>query len=272
VKAVSNKNLSTSTLSRFENGCNAISVERFFEALRAINTSPEEFIGFFNHLNNKESFFEDSDYSWNLKTDEDQRLINRLEKDYKRKYLKDPSRTNYLKYLVFKGTIRGTKHHRHFREKESEFVFNYLKTVADWGRFELFVLERCAQLISLKYVRLIVSMLPSKTVYFRKIFPNEWALDKVYISLINCFISFEDAIGARKLIDEAESLISSDNHMTSKFYFKWDRLVVDYRMGNRRVLAEMKKMIYFLETINCGRLLDIFTHDYEKYAQKIKDR
>ncbi|WP_347099818.1 Rgg/GadR/MutR family transcriptional regulator [Streptococcus salivarius] len=264
LKDVAKSGISTSHLSRFENGEAELTFSKLIIALNEINVSIEEFIYVANdfcrdELNNLleqiRQYVSTNDVNGmkNL-------LISQIEKKNKRESF---YKNNIILVKIRLQDISGESY---YNEDDLAYLSDYLFSVEYWGNYELLLFANTLDVLNHKLLMTLAREMCRRTDFYKEIPTNRRLISSM---LLNCYIT---CIERRKSIDavyfEKQLRYCSffETEMYEKLVFQYANNLYKYVFEDDKLaILEMRKCIGAMKLIGSNHI----ANKYERHLNGI---
>lgn len=259
LREVAGDDSSASQISRFERGKTALNIETFYHCLHAMNISMYEFENKYNEYNHIDSIIYDTKISDAYLEGNISKLTAILNNE-----LKSDEKTAKLNSIAIKIRIYMCDNSKKVHEKDIEYLSDYLFSVDDWSRYEIWLFSNSIFVLPSKTLEVLGEEV-TNSLHFHKI--SEDYKRKVYIVLlkiINCFLERNNLDLSLKFINYIENINVPESEMYIRIFYKYSKLVYLYRIGEISSLSELTKIVDFLEFIDCFNTVKTIKNHLDK--------
>lgn len=257
LRQVAGKCISAGQLSRFERNESHLTVDAFLNSLQRMNVSLEEF----QYLYNIYHQINDVRLSQELSEAYVSKNIVKLNKMLacSQKLMDEASdplelQTYTLNYIVIKAIMAYCNSDTAVTEHEITYLMEYLFSVEEWGRYELWIFTNTAGVLSIETLDTFSSEMLKRTQLYYGNSNNRRKIHQMLLNIINLSISHERNDIAIKYITHLDKLNISDTDMYEKLLLKYNKAYYSYSNGNKEALNIMKQCAKFLDFIDCENL------------------
>ncbi|MDR2977796.1 MAG: transcriptional regulator [Streptococcaceae bacterium] len=248
-KEVVGENFSTAQLSKFETGESSLTVEKFFVLLENSNIHLDEFQSIYNDYTLSES----SIFRRELVTAYDSRNIQKLRgyfNFWKEKYELNPHQRYYkINQLVASSILSLALNSKVLRD-DIVFLTDYLDSVTEWGRYELWVFGNCLNFFDSGTLEYYSQIILGNTGFYKNIHLNQQMVIRTFLNLIQVWLSRKNLIEAFKYIQN----LKSNNLITLDFFY--EKVMLKYHEGHYQYLQGHKQGKEIM--INCAKSFEYF--------------
>lgn len=243
--------ISMAQLSRFERGQSSISIDSFFQCLDNINVLLDEFQAIYNNYTltkdirfNKELFeaYLDNNY---LKLD---KILHNLEME-KVKY--PDKKSLYLNSIIVKIIIYACDQSREVPKKDVSFLVDYLFSVEQWGRYELWLFINSANILTIDTLITLSSEMLSRIQYYDELLENRRKIYQMLLNVVTICIENDYLSHALKFMNILDSLQLSEVDVFERLVYHFNRAYYSFKRGDVASLDLMLEYIDILKKLDC---------------------
>ncbi len=268
LKEIATDTLSIGTISKFENEKNSLTIEKFYEALKAINVSLSEFQNYHELSYETETFpLVRKQIIGAYRTGSIAKLqiiLKELGVEKKRSYQEKIQ--NNLYKIVAKACIYTIDNRQEVEQSDVDFLFRYLLPIKIWSHFEIWLLSASAMIFDKKQIRMLAQDFFGKF-HLYSTDPYTYTIVLMALhNLINAALTKEVYDAAFHLLSSVNTIEISELDMEAKLFLLYDQGWYDAVTGKREEgLAQMRKVqeiIAFVDTT--GNLSEMFRREIEE--------
>lgn len=257
LRQVAGKYISAGQLSRFERNESHLTVDAFLNSLQRMNVSLEEFQYLYDiyHQINDVRLSEELSEAYVSKN------VEKLNKMLacSRKLRDEASdtlelRTHTLNCIVIKAIMAYCNSDTTVTEHEITYLMEYLFSVEEWGRYELWIFTNTAGVLSIETLDTFSSEMLKRTQLYYSNLNNRRKIQQMLLNVINLSISRGRNDIAIKYITHLDKLNILDTDMYEKLLLKYNKAYYSYSNGNNEALDVMKQCVKMLDFIDCENL------------------
>ncbi|MCS4488903.1 helix-turn-helix domain-containing protein [Streptococcus sciuri] len=257
LRQAAGKCISAGQLSRFERNESHLTVDVFLNSLKRMNVSLEEFQYLYN------SYYQINDVRLSEELSEAyvSKNMAKLNKMLacSRKLMDEASdslelRTHTLNCIVIKTIMAYCNSDTTVTEHEITYLMEYLFSVEEWGRYELWLFTNTAGVLSIETLDTFSSEMLKRTQLYYSNSNNRRKIHQMLLNVINLSISRGRNDIAIKYIAHLDKLNILDTDMYEKLLLKYNKAYYSYSNGNNKALDVMKRCAEFLDFIDCEDL------------------
>lgn len=257
LKEAAQETISTAQLSRFENGKTMLTVHQFFQCLKNINVSIEEFqfIQKSSFRNRYEKIFSRLSSALN-----EQKVVEIIEL---REELQNKSKSPYdinqfLVYFIDNVVdLWSNEEKKHLVKQKSqsdgqykEQVFHYLQQVEEWGEMELRIYSMLFISFDVDTNYYFIKKALKKANVYRKVSIDQHIYFNLLNNLFSYFIYKKHLPYAKEMLMITEEALKKDvNLLTPQMLFLFNKGIYEYKTKNLE-----KGQLYFDQTISIAKI------------------
>lgn len=247
---VTDKSISQSQLSRFERGESSLTLDKFLHLLENSQVALDEFqsIAEGYALTDEEKFH---DRLLQAYTTQNSAQMRQILKDCEAKYQLEPQK-KYLQLnkLVVK-TIFANMAHFEMDKEEIEYLKEYLISVDDWGRYELWIFSNTIQLFNDATLSLLMGGILQKTVFYQNIMVNRQLVIRIMLNLVALWIQRENFPLAQRYIRYLDKENLSTDFLYERLMVRYNKGFYRYKNGDKTGLVLMRECNEILGKLGC---------------------
>lgn len=263
---VAKGHISTSQLSRFENGESDITVSKLFGVLAEMNVDVDEFVY----------------ASQDFKKDELTRLLEQLKQSI---YIRDVVTIKKILSEQLAKAERDSCREFHrlnailiayklsdldktvvVSKEDTAFLTDYLFQVDNWSYYELLLFANTMDELEHQTVMLFCRELIGRTQFYREMKLHRLAVSQILLSAYLVSVQHKELTDAVFLEKTIKSLFFDETEIFERILFKFGKAFYDYRKtGSANAILEMRKCIELLRAVDSQNIADW----YETILKKI---
>ena len=253
LKDVANDNLSKSQLSRFENGQNDLTLNKFIMALSAINVSINEFMYAVNDFHNDE-LSELLEIIRNCTINNNIQGLKNLLFDYSRRD-KNSNKFHELNTILIKIRLQVLSEEKLVLEKDLEKLIDYLFSVEFWGVYELRLFLNSIDILEHNFFVTLSREMIRRSDYYKEIKANRSLINHMtlnaYIICIDRGYLTDAAYFGRQL----KSFFFEESEMYERVVYNYAHNYYLYKkFGSDQSIIEMRKCIGFMKAVGSDNI------------------
>lgn len=263
LKDVAKAGISTSQLSRFENGETDLTISKFMSALDEINMPIDEFMYAVNDFHRDElnellemirHFVTTRDISGMKRL-----LISQMEKEGKREKFHE------LNTILVKIRLQDLSGEHYYTESDLTYLTDYLFSVEYWGYYELLIFMNTLDVLKHNVFMILAREMSRRSDFYKEI-PNNRRL--ISTMLLNAYIT---CIERGKLIDalyfekQLKQFFFIETEIYERLVFHYAQNFYNYKKNrNGKAIIEMRKCIASMKLVGSNHLAKIYEGHLEK--------
>lgn len=267
LKDVANDNLSKSQLSRFENGQNDLTLNKFIMALSAINVSINEFMYAVNDFHNDE-LSELLEIIRNCTINNNIQGLKNLLFDYSRRD-KNSNKFHELNTILIKIRLQVLSEEKLVLEKDLEKLIDYLFSVEFWGVYELRLFLNSIDILEHNFFVTLSREMIRRSDYYKEIKANRSLINHMtlnaYINCIDRGYLTDAAYFGRQL----KSFFFEESEMYERVVYNYAHNYYLYKkFGSDQSIIEMRKCIGFMKAVGSDNIASHYSLHLNRILKK----
>lgn len=247
---LSDEEISQSQISRFERGESNLTIDKFLKLLSNMSVTLDEFQSISDNfsLSEEDQFRAELAHAYETQNAAQLRRMLKILED---KSKKDPAK-KYLSVnsIIIKAVLALVVNFS-LPKEDIEFVQNYLMTVEDWGRYELWAFSNTIQLFNDSTLNLLASSILQKTAFYQDISENRRLIIRIILNLISLWIQRENFRLAFRYIRTLDKMDITIDFLYEKLMLRYNKGFYRYKNGDIQGLEIMKECNDILGTLGC---------------------
>ncbi|UAM75894.1 helix-turn-helix domain-containing protein [Streptococcus suis] len=262
---VAKGHISTSQLSRFENGESDITVSKLFGVLAEMNVDVDEFVY----------------ASQDFKKDELTRILEQLKQSI---YIRDvvtikkilseqlakaerDSRREFhrLNAILIAYKLRNLDKTIVVSKEDTAFLTDYLFRVENWSYYEILLFANTIDKLGHQTMMLFCRELIHCTQFYREMKQHRLVVSQVLLSAYLVSVQTKELVDAIFLEKTIEGLLFDETEIFERILFKFGKAFYDYQnTGTSNAILEMRKCIGLLRAVDSQNIADWYESILEK--------
>ncbi|ABP90963.1 TPA: helix-turn-helix domain-containing protein [Streptococcus suis] len=262
---VAKGHISTSQLSRFENGESDITVSKLFGVLAEMNVDVDEFVY----------------ASQDFKKDELTRILEQLKQSI---YIRDvvtikkilseqlakaerDSRREFhrLNAILIAYKLRNLDKTIVVSKEDTAFLTDYLFRVENWSYYEILLFANTIDKLGHQTMMLFCRELIHRTQFYREMKQHRLVVSQVLLSAYLVSVQTKELVDAIFLEKTIEGLLFDETEIFERILFKFGKAFYDYQnTGTSNAILEMRKCIGLLRAVDSQNIADWYESILEK--------
>ncbi|HFR3718617.1 TPA: helix-turn-helix domain-containing protein, partial [Streptococcus suis] len=254
---VAKGHISTSQLSRFENGESDITVSKLFGVLAEMNVDVDEFVY----------------ASQDFKKDELTRILEQLKQSI---YIRDvvtikkilseqlakaerDSRREFhrLNAILIAYKLRNLDKTIVVSKEDTAFLTDYLFRVENWSYYEILLFANTIDKLGHQTMMLFCRELIHRTQFYREMKQHRLVVSQVLLSAYLVSVQTKELVDAIFLEKTIEGLLFDETEIFERILFKFGKAFYDYQnTGTSNAILEMRKCIGLLRAVDSQNIAD----------------
>lgn len=239
---------SISMISRFENGENSISIEKFFKILKNSHVYLDEFQNLFDNYGylDEQNTFRKLAIAYSKNDIVTLKLIKNL---WNEKFQLDKNnKFSKLNFIVSKIILASAQESTPL-EEEIDFLMGFLEDVDDWGRYEFWIFGNCLRFFDDNSLKYYSKIMLSKATFFKTVHQNQQVVLRTFLNIIDTWLR-------KKNLGQALKYINHLKEYGIPIDFFYEKIILSYHEGHYRYLIGNKKGIEDMR--NCAKAIKNF--------------
>ncbi|KXT84788.1 Rgg family transcriptional regulator [Streptococcus panodentis] len=250
LKEVAAGDISVAQLSRYERGMSGITVDAFYNCLKNMAVSLDEFQYVYHN------YTEADDLVFSNRLSEAYRENNlvklesilaecqALEKEF-------PKKKNYrLNTIIAMGTLSHCDQHFQVSKKDVDYLTDYLFSVDEWGRYELWLFTNSVDLLTSSTLETFASEMINRTQFYNNLPENRRRIIAMLLNVISVCIEENHLQVAMKFLNYMDNLKIPETELYERILIKFYKALYSYRVGGSYALTEMEQCLGTLEFLS----------------------
>ncbi|MGM9886747.1 MAG: transcriptional regulator [Lactococcus sp.] len=246
LQEVAGSDFSCSLLGKVEKGDTDFTANKLFASLKNMNVFLDEFQSIYNSYSDCDEY----DFTQELQkcyVNRDSKNLKNLQNDWKEKVNKFPKNKYYsLNLSVIDCTMSMIKDSP-VRKEEIDFLVDYLDSVDDWGRYELWIFGNCLRFFDDNMLDYYGNIIFGKTEFYKNVHLNQQIVIRVFLNMVDTWLKKGNLLQAKKYLNHLEEMKISIDFMYEKIMFRYHKGHYSYLQHNEKGKATMTKCAETLE-------------------------
>lgn len=264
LREVAAGDISVAQLSRFERGISGITVDSFYNCLKNMSVSLDEFQYVFHN------YIEADDMFLSQKLSEAQRENNLVKLESilaKTETLvrEFPEKKNYkLNVIAVKAAMFSCDPESYVSKKEIEFLTDYLFSVEEWGRYELWLFTNSVSLLTLDALETFASEMINRTQFYNNLAENRRRIIKMLLNVISVCIEGNHLQVAMKFLNYVDHSKIPETDLYDRMLIKYHKALYSYKVGNLHSLNDIEQCLSILEYLDSFGIAQVLKAQFER--------
>lgn len=267
LKEVAGDFVTPAQLSRFENGKSNLSVDTFFHCLRRMNMVEGEFSTLYQSYFQIDNLFSSEEFVRAVYSHNAQYMDNKI-LYHQAEYEKDGrqfDRVMVAAFHIFKQQWCDPDYD--VSEDEKAILSDYLMSIDDWGKFELWIFGNCSRGLPSKMLEVLGMEVLNRTKFYMDIAENRDNVYKVLINISSSLLDRGEELATIRFLKILDSVNIMEKNMRDRLLLKLLKARLSYMNGNDGGLEIMKECLYIAKFLDCFDLI----HQINKEIEKVTD-
>lgn len=269
---IASDTVTAAQLSKFERGESALSFDRLFSVINALNMSIEEFAYAMNgyELNDFQTFISKLNDAQERKNDN---YLLQLREKYSS--IETPTTDERMKKILIDTYLRNLNRFIGSEYKVSkedvDFVADYLMSVDIWTNYEVLLLNQIMYFINIETINTLAKDMIFRDTYYQDIHENREAILGCLCNIYCLMILNKDNTYHfyRKKIEEILSNSSESEFISCKIFFDFATCMEDYIINQSlQALEEMEKIISGVKILKLNETSSHLQFEYDLILKK----
>ena len=251
--------ISVAQLSRFERGVSGITLDSFYCCLKNMAVSLDEFqYVYHNYIEADDALF--SKKVADAYQENNVVKLQSILASSEALAEKFPEKKNYrLNTIVVRAVLSSCSPDFQISKKDIEFLTDYLFSVEEWGRYELWLFTNSVDLLTLETLETFASEMINRTQFYNDLPENRRRIIKMLLNVISVCIEGNHLQVAMRFLNYLDHSKIPETDLYERMLIKYHRALYSYKVGNSHALSDIEQCLTFLEFL-----------DYFGVAQKLK--
>ena len=240
LKEMTGGSFSESQLAKFEKGETEITVGKLFTVLENSNVYLDEFQNLYNDYEQSDEY----NFRHKLAVAYAQKNIEKIieiHNFWKEKSQQNPENKYYkINETVVKTNLEMVQNAEDIK-KDTDLLMNYLESVSEWGRYELWVFGNCLRHFDDNALKYYGMQILGKSNYYHSIHLNQQIVIRTFLNLIDTWLRRENLMQAFKYINHLNEIGISINFFYEKIILKYHEAHYKVLQKQNGAIEEMKK-------------------------------
>ncbi|MBS0802842.1 helix-turn-helix domain-containing protein [Streptococcus suis] len=262
---VAKGHISTSQLSRFENGESDITVSKLFGVLAEMNVDVDEFVYASQDFKKDEltKILEQLKQSIYIR---DVVTIKKILSEQLAKAERDSRREFHrLNAILIAYKLRNLDKTIVVSKEDTAFLTDYLFRVENWSYYEILLFANTIDKLGHQTMMLFCRELIHRTQFYREMKQHRLVVSQVLLSAYLVSVQTKELVDAIFLEKTIEGLLFDETEIFERILFKFGKAFYDYQnTGTSNAILEMRKCIGLLRAVDSQNIADWYESILEK--------
>ncbi len=250
-KEIAGEIISIAQLSRFERGVSNITADTLYDCLENMNVSIEEFQCVCRNYSQTQSKIFQDEVSRAYMEKNTLQLKQQLRKCQQLEVIDSRHKFYKLNTIAVKAALSQCDKEERVSKKEIQFLIDYLFSVDEWGRYELWLFSNSVSLLNNNLIETFASEIINRTQFYQSISENCRLVSQMLFNIINICIERNDFLVAFKLLNYADNMRQTETDLFARNVIKYCKGYYLFKTGNLAGLATMEKCTEIMTFLDC---------------------
>ncbi|WP_261104069.1 helix-turn-helix domain-containing protein [Streptococcus mitis] len=260
---IANDEISTSQLSRFENGYTDITLSKLLSVLKTLDVSLEEFMYLgrgFHKMSNFEVIDKINNYFYKNNSPALRRLlINCIEKE-------EEKLSKKLTIILIKLKLQEIEKDNIVTSEEIDFISDYLFSIDIWGEYELELFSSTMEIFCQSSIMILTKEMVRRTDFYKHLPTHRRLITSMLFNAFSLSVERNNIVDASYYREQLVQLFFDETELYERLVFHLIDSCYNFKMTNELSnILEMRKCIGFLKTLDSMSLVD----RWEKYIERV---
>ena len=230
--------ISVAQLSRFERGVSGITLDSFYCCLKNMAVSLDEFqYVYHNYIEADDALF--SKKVADAYQENNVVKLQNILASSEALVEKFPEKKNYrLNTIVVRAVLSSCSPDFQISKKDIEFLTDYLFSVEEWGRYELWLFTNSVDLLTLETLETFASEMIHRRII------------KMLLNVISVCIEGNHLQVAMRFLNYLDHSKIPETDLYERMLIKYHRALYSYKVGNSHALSDIEQCLSFLEFLD----------------------
>ena len=242
--------ISVAQLSRFERGVSGITLDSFYCCLKNMAVSLDEFqYVYHNYIEADDALF--SKKVADAYQENNVVKLQSILASSEALAQKFPEKKNYrLDTIVVRAVLSSCSPDFQISKKDVEFLTDYLFSVEEWGRYELWLFTNSVDLLTLETLETFASEMINRTQFYNNLPENRRRIIKMLLNVISVCIESNHLLVAMRFLNYLDHSKIPETDLYDRMLIKYHRALYSYKVGNSYALSDIEECLSFLEFLD----------------------
>ena len=242
--------ISVAQLSRFERGVSGITLDSFYCCLKNMAVSLDEFqYVYHNYIEADDALF--SKKVADAYQENNVVKLQSILASSEALAEKFPEKKNYrLNTIVVRAVLSSCSPDFQISKKDTELLTDYLFSVEEWGRYELWLFTNSVDLLTLETLETFASEMINRTQFYNDLPENRRRIIKMLLNVISVCIEGNHLQVAMRFLNYLDHSKIPETDLYERMLIKYHRALYSYKVGNSHALSDIEQCLSFLEFLD----------------------
>ncbi|HFI0099168.1 TPA: XRE family transcriptional regulator, partial [Streptococcus suis] len=178
--------------------------------------------------------------------------LNKFLNDLEMERLKHPNKKSlYLNSVIVKIVIYTCNQSRKVPKKDVNFLVDYLFSVEQWGRYELWLFINSVNVLTIDTLVTLSSEMLSRVQFYDELLENRRRIYQMLLNVITICIENEYLAQALKFLNILDSLQLTEADVFERIVLRFNKAFYSFKRGNKASMELMLEYIEILKKLDC---------------------
>ncbi|WP_208920315.1 helix-turn-helix domain-containing protein [Enterococcus cecorum] len=266
LRDIASKELSTSQISRFENGESDLTITKFMHAIQLINMPIDEFMYTGNHFKRdelNELLYKIQQYTANRDIDSLKKMLSDEESATSNNLTMQK-----IRILLIKISINGLSGEKLFNEADVEDLADYLFSVAYWGRNELLIFANSIKVFNKMTNLTLLREMNRRTDFYKELPQNRTLIASMNVNAYIFCVENSEWIEAQYFEQQLKETYFKETEIYERLVFIYAKAFHDYKKNkDEKALRQLYDVIKAMKLAGSVHLAENFEEHLNKILQ-----
>ena len=266
LRDIASKELSTSQISRFENGESDLTITKFMHAIQLINMPIDEFMYTANNFKRDEL----NELLYKIQQYTTSRNINNLKKmlSDEESVTSNNLTMQKIRILLIKISINGLSGEKLFNEADVEDLADYLFSVAYWGRNELLIFANSINVFNKMTNLTLLREMNRRTDFYKELPQNRTLIASMNVNAYIFCVENSEWIEAQYFAQQQKNTYFKETEIYERLVFIYAKAFHDYKKNkDEKALNQLYDVIKAMKLAGSIHLAENFEEHLNKVLQ-----
>ena len=266
LRDIASKELSTSQISRFENGESDLTITKFMHAIQLINMPIDEFMYTANNFKRdelNELLYKIQQYTANRDIDSLKKMLSDEESATSNNLTMQK-----IRILLIKISINGLSGEKLFNEADVEDLADYLFSVAYWGRNELLIFANSIKVFNKMTNLTLLREMNRRTDFYKELPQNRTLIASMNVNAYIFCVENSEWIEAQYFEQQLKETYFKETEIYERLVFIYAKAFHDYKKNkDEKALRQLYDVINAMKLAGSIHLAKNFEEHLNKVLQ-----
>ncbi|MEQ3467119.1 Rgg/GadR/MutR family transcriptional regulator [Enterococcus cecorum] len=266
LRDIASKELSTSQISRFENGESDLTITKFMHAIQLINMPIDEFMYTANNFKRdelNELLYKIQQYTANRDIDSLKKMLSDEESATSNNLTMQK-----IRILLIKISINGLSGEKLFNEADVEDLADYLFSVAYWGRNELLIFANSIKVFNKMTNLTLLREMNRRTDFYKELPQNRTLIASMNVNAYIFCVENSEWIEAQYFEQQLKETYFKETEIYERLVFIYAKAFHNYKKNkDEKALRQLYDVINAMKLAGSVHLAENFEEHLNKILQ-----